>query len=223
MQKSQVMADLEYYISGNNPKLLIHSGTHGDEYEVIDCVKKSIKKYSYMLPEFVFVPNVSPSAVKAKTRLNANLKDLNRIFYSTSDDDEVISNIQIIEKFNFDMMISFHEDYEFYDYYIYDESQSSITKTKILNNLKNISNLGVGLLTGTDDLRDPHLGHEFKEGYAEFKYSNNIAEDGTVTVWAYSNVSSKSILVPEIPGKIKASLKQKIVDKIFEDLLIKLA
>lgn len=219
-KNSQILTDLEYYISGINPKLLIHTGTHGDEYEVIGCVKNSIEKYFAKLPDFVFVPKVSPSAVKAKTRFNSSGIDINRVFYSNSDEIEVVENIRLLEGYNFDLMISFHEDPDFFDYYIYDESQNKIITNKVITNNLNIKKLGVNLLTGMDDSGDPHLGHKFIDGYAEFIYPDNILEDGTATVWAYSNNVAKSILVPEIPGKINLSLKQKVVDKIFEDIFL---
>ena len=50
------LPSFEYFIKGKNPKLLIHSGTHGDEFEVIDIVKKCVLKYEDKLPDFVFVP-----------------------------------------------------------------------------------------------------------------------------------------------------------------------
>ena len=101
---------LFYYQTGENPRLLIHTGTHGDEYEVIDLVMEAVKKYEDYLPSFVFVPVVSPSAVAKRTRNNGRGIDMNREFYSDSDDKEVVANIEILENKEFDLFVSFHED-----------------------------------------------------------------------------------------------------------------
>lgn len=216
---SEKLPELEYFVKGDNPKLLIHSGTHGDEFDVIDLVKKAVEKYEGKLPDFVFVPMVSPSAVQNKTRVNKNGKDLNRIFYSNSTEIEVQENIKVLEGFCFDLVVSFHEDPEFNTYYIYDESQDELISEKVLNHIEIIKNLNVKLLTGLDDTNDPHLGHAFVEGYSKFHYPDERVADGTVTLWAYSENKTKGTLTPEIPGTLNLSEKDMIVDTFFKHVL----
>ncbi len=87
---------LKYFIKGSNPRLLIHSGTHGDEWGVIEPVKLAVKKYEDQLPDFVFVPEVSPSAVMNRTRVNSGSVDLNRSFTEGTNESEVLANMKII-------------------------------------------------------------------------------------------------------------------------------
>ena len=54
----------------NTSTLLILSGMHGDEYEVIDCVKNYLAENTG-LPHYEYISEVSPSAVSRKTRRNA--------------------------------------------------------------------------------------------------------------------------------------------------------
>jgi hypothetical protein len=199
---SEKLPELEYFIKGTNPKLLIHSGTHGDEFEVVDFVRKAVEKYENILPDFIFVPIVSPSAIKNKTRLNKNGHDLNRIFFSDSTEIEVTENIKILDGFDFDLVVSFHEDPEFDEYYIYDEGQSDLISSKVLKHIEKLNSLNVKLLNGVDDPSDPHLGHEFKNGYAKFDHPEGREADGTATLWIYSEKRAKGILVPEIPGRV---------------------
>lgn len=216
---SETLPDFEYYIKGPNPKLLIHSGTHGDEYEVIDFVRKAVEKYENLLPDFLFVPVVSPSAVRARKRFNVNGKDLNRVFFSDSTEIEVQENIKVLNNYKFDLMVSFHEDPDFLDYYIYDESKDERISNLVLKHNQKLKELGVGLLNGVDDPNDPHLGHMFVEGYAKFEHTEEEVHDGTATLWAIVESKASDCLVPEIPGKLDLSKKELVVDSFFKDIL----
>lgn len=213
------MPDFEYFVKGNNPKLLIHSGTHGDEFESIDIVKKCVEKYENKLPDFIFVPVVSPSAVSAKTRFNDNGKDLNRVFFSDSTEIEVQVNAKIINGHKFDLMISFHEDPESFEYYIYDEGLNTEKSEKILKHNSKLKNFGVKLLNGIDDFNDPRLGKEFIEGYNKLIISEDLTNNGMATVWAIAEKHTKNSLTPEIPGLLTLKQKEMIIDSFFKDIL----
>lgn len=103
--KIRTVGDIEvqYYISGKQPSLLLLTGTHGDELEVIDCLKKTIKINLAQLPEFVFIPEMSPSAVLQKTRLNKDGLDINRHFFDDSDIEEVKAVMKIIGQHQFEL------------------------------------------------------------------------------------------------------------------------
>lgn len=218
---SETLEGFEYYIKGDNPTLLIHSGTHGDEYGVINAVRRCVEKYEDKLPDFVFVPVVSPSAVKAKIRVNSNGFDLNRIFFSDSKEIEVIENIKVLDGYKFDLMVSFHEDPVSEEYYIYDSGFDLNESEKIKSYNQKLKKLGFKLLNGLDDPDDPILGYEFKEGYKKFIEMNNDKNNGMITVWAMLEKGVNECLVPETPGILSMEKKELIVDTFFKDLLIK--
>ncbi len=216
---SNVLPDFHYFIKGDNPKLLIHSGTHGDEFEVIEVVQKCIEKYEDKLPDFIFVPQVSPSAVKKKTRVNGNGFDMNRIFFSNSKELEVIENIKAIKDYKFDLMVSFHEDPKLPFYYIYDEGTDPIETELILKHNLKLQNMGVDLLNGIDDPEDPILGIDFTNGYRKFIISPEFKNSGMITSWAIINNLVNDTLTPEIPSSADISKKEMIVDSFFKDIL----
>ena len=218
---SNVLPDFEHFVKGENPTLLIHSGTHGDEYGVIDIVRKCVEKYEDRLPDFVFVPKVSPSAVKAKIRVNSNGFDLNRIFFSDSKEIEVIENIKALDGYKFDTMVSFHEDPVLEEYYIYDSGFDLNESEKIKSHNQKLKKMGFKLLNGLDDPDDPNLGYEFKEGYRKFIEGKDDKSNGMITVWAMVEKGVNECLVPEIPGILSMEKKELIVDTFFKDLLIK--
>lgn len=213
---SNILPDFKYFVKGNNPKLLIHSGTHGDEFDVIEFVIKAVKKYEDRLPDFVFVPVVSPSAVSLKTRVNNNGSDLNRTFFSESNDLEVKANIEAISNNHFDLFVSFHEDFEFMDYYIYDEGFYSYKTNKVLNHNKKLKELGINLFNGVDD---PLLNTEINNGYKKLIVDEDIKNNGMITNWVLSEGIAKDTLTPEIPMKLSSNLKKRLVDTFFEDVL----
>lgn len=217
---SSVLPNFYYFVKGENPKLLIHSGTHGDEFEVIDVVKKCVEKYEDKLPDFVFVPYVSPSAVSSKTRVNNNGSDLNRIFFSDSKDIEVQENIKVIKDYKFDLFVSFHEDPELPFYYIYDEGTNPNETANVVKHSQKMQSLGVNLLNGIDDPEDPTLGTEFVNGYKKFVVSKEFENNGMITSWAIINDIVGDTLVTEIPGKADLKIKELIVDTFFSDILL---
>lgn len=213
---SDILPDFEYFVKGDNPKLLIHSGTHGDEYGIINLLEKAVIKYEDRLPDFIFVPIVSPSAVKAKTRTNNNGKDLNRIFFSDSNDLEVKTNIAILENNKFNLFVSFHEDFEFMNYYVYDEGFIHLNTDKVINHNNKLKNFGIDLFDGIDD---PILKTEIVNGYKKFTPSKTFENDGMITSWLLSQKKVDDTLTPEIPMELNLYYKEKIINTFFEDIL----
>lgn len=210
-----------YFISGENPKLLIHSGTHGDEYEVTDFVMESILKYEKQLPPFIFVPAVSPSAVERKTRENALGIDMNRKFFSESRDPEVQANIEVIKDHKFDIFVSFHEDPELSEYYLYDVGFGSAKNELALKHNQMLKKWGAGLLNGIDDVEDTSLGFEFIDGYNKLMHTQKLDNDGTISAWVLGRHIAEDYLLPEIPGKADVKTKRFIVDSFFSEVIIK--
>jgi predicted deacylase len=124
---------ISYYKKGVKPILLLMSGTHGNEYKVIKPLINIVYLYSSKLPDFIFIPEVSPSAVKKHTRENDSNNDLNRKFTEQTDDTEARTIMRIVSNYNFKLGISFHEDPELNSFYMYDCAKMDID---ILNNFR---------------------------------------------------------------------------------------
>ena len=213
------LESVEYFVHGDSPKLLIHSGTHGDEYESIPLILKFIKENIERLPDFVFVPNVSPSAVKLKTRRNERGIDINRSFSNKATDPETLANMKIASLYNYETCVSFHEDPGVNYFYIYD---SGIVDDKTLSAIREeISNMGIELLSGFDDPTDPALGYKFEKGYRRFPNKHNDINNGTFWGWAMEKGRIKNMIIPEIPGETSKSNKEKIISLIFNSVLIR--
>lgn len=209
------------YLKGTNPKLLIMSGTHGDEFEVVDSVKKSVEKYSKQLPDYLYIPIVSPSAIKLKARVNENGKDLNRSFFDNSPIKEVETVIETIKPHIFDLCISFHEDPEFdKDTYIYDAFGPDINNTQQLRDFREeVLSIDIKLLNGLDDPTDPVLGNRFVDGYhwwPPIKENKN----GFFPDWAFTKGYIKRYLNPEIPGKLPIAKKDQLVELYFKHFIL---
>lgn len=211
-----------YYVAGEDPRLLIHSGTHGDEYEVTDFVTEAILKYEKDLPSFIYVPVVSPSAVERKTRVNEFGTDMNRGFFSDSKDPEVQANIEIIKNQKFDLFVSFHEDWEFSEYYIYDWGYSKLKNELVLKHNQWLKNNGIELFNGVDDPLDLALGYEFVEGYNKSVHVKKDKDDGIISDWILNRNISKEYLLPEIPQQLSREKKRLIVDSFFSEVTLKM-
>lgn len=214
-------AKILYYVYGDKPCLLIDSGTHGDEYEVINSVEKAVKKYIAEMPSFIYIPEVSPSAVRLKTRENENGKDLNRDFFEESNEDESKAVMQIIRQYRFNLSVSFHEHDSMDGFYFYDSLKMP---KKMLQAIRDgISGLGVGLYSGIDDDNDLALGYRLSEGYVSCSEDQNKEKNGCLWTWLYRNKFVKRLVLSEIPGKVSQEVKDKIVEVIFKRLILELA
>lgn len=213
--------NFEYFVHGANPCLLLHAGTHGDEHEVIDIVTNAIKKFESRLPDFIYVPHVSPSAVLHKTRHNGHGLDSNRIYLDGSDIHEVIWNQEVMMMSSFDLAVSFHEDPEYSTYYIYDEG-GIVDKSELIHHhnaylLKN----SISLLTGPDDIHDKSINQaHFVDGYKKFEFKEGIYM-GDVLNWGMNKGIIKHALIPETPGCLSISEKTLIIDSFFEMVILK--
>ncbi len=218
---SRSLKNFHYYTKGEKPRLLVHSGTHGDEWEVIDLVKNAMEKYEAKMPNFIFVPQVSPSAVALRTRINGRGMDVNRIFSFNSSDSEVRENAAILNGCHFDLLVSFHEDPLSDEYYVYDSSYKTGETKEILRHNQKLKKAGIKLLNGLDDPDDPELGYEFKEGYRKFVNEPEMENNGMISVWSMCEGIAEQAITPEIPGLLPIRQKQFIVDSFFDQVLVK--
>lgn len=222
--KTRGKTKTEYFIQGKNPSLLIVSGVHGDEFGVINSVRASIRRYLIRLPDFLFIPEMSPSAVLLGTRKNKEGLDLNRSFFDNSTSEEVRAIIEIIKNFHFNICFSFHEDLELAEFYLYDAFDKNLEGSKLLRQLqREIKSLGVSLLNGVDDPDDPVLGDKFVGGYRFYPAEKRITNKfGFFSDWCFINRVIERYINPEIPGQLTQDKKDKLVDFIFRYLILNL-
>ncbi len=211
------IGSVPYIQQGESPKLLIISGTHGDEHEVIGSIYKNIERYNQDLGSYLFIPEISPSAVAQKTRHNQAGQDLNRLFTSQSNEPEIIANRQILANHNFDLCLNFHEDYERTEFYFYDSHEMKKPNRLVLQQM--VEAAGVELYNGIDDPSDPVLGNKIVDGYysAEVKVSPN---SGMFTDYALDNGLIQRGYVFEIPGMLPVEKKDTLVQHLFEAYLL---
>jgi predicted deacylase len=198
-----------FYQKGSEPTLLILSGTHGDEYEIIGEVTSYLDKNYSSVADFLFIPQVSPSAVKNKTRVNMHGSDLNRVFLPQSKDEEVQVVQSIIAPFHFDICLSFHEDPQFESFYMYDSDHLGDEKLKQFRD--RFTQKNIPLFTGIDDELDPDLGCEIDQGYYAIK--NSLP--GTCMHYVIEKGIVKRFFTLEVPGKATKELKYTITEEIF--------
>ncbi len=199
----------------SEPKLLILSGVHGDEREVISCVKKYLTSHKQL--QYMYIPEVSPSAVSKKTRLNAYGKDVNREFFDPPQDPEAKALMEKVSSRHFDLALDFHEDPDLEkEFYMYDSGRLPDKELALFR--KKIQATGAVLLTGIDDPLDAHLGFHITEGYISTAQETLPQNAGFSATWLLThNIVDRSFVI-EIPGKASAELKQKLVDAIFDTI-----
>lgn len=210
---------LEYCASDQYPRIFITTGIHGDELGVIDSVLRAVEKYASVLPPYLFVPRMCPSAILQKTRINRDGADINRHFF----DDSTIREVQAIQslfaRHHFMMGFSFHEDPSQDCFYMYD-SAHFVAKTPRSRFMQELSGMGVRLFDGVDDSEDAVLGHRVRRGIVRVSPGRERADRGTFESWAISKVVAQRVIVPEVPGKISQELKDKVVDAFFRCVIL---
>lgn len=193
---------------------LFSTGVHGDEPVLIELVTAALEKFKDKLPPYVYIPEVSPSALASGTRHNGHGLDINRSFGRT-DVPEVEKVKKQLEGKRFDLHVDFHEDTILHDFYLYD----CVTKTGeseiALRILEKVRTLGIGLWNGIDDPNDPALGNEVINGYCRQHKSAEMSFDE----WTVETGVAAGALIPEIPGMVSRETKQKIVEAVISGLL----
>jgi hypothetical protein len=206
--------DITYFVRGSHPTLVIWSGTHGDETEVTECVTDYIHRHEQDLPDYIYIPEVSPSAVAQKTRRNKHGRDLNRHFRDESIDEEAQTIMDIMRPFSTPLGITFHEDPDRTNsFYLYDSSV--MTEEELVRYRFAIRETGAKLYTGIDDPADKDLSLHIEEGYISTTIEPQEIDTGFSMRWLIEHNVSKRVFNPEIPGKANMKLKQKLVDATF--------
>ena len=200
------------------PTLLIDSGTHGDEAEIIPFIQRALKKYRSQLPPYLYIREVSPSAVRRATRMNGEGFDLNRVFYDGSPSREVQSLIHLLTPHRFSLGVSFHMDLINDAFYLYDSG--NFLGHPILEKFQSeLEHHGVSLLSGVDDPDDSVLGDTYSRGYPVHPPSKMHPDDKTMWSWLLTHGVARRLLMPEIPGTMTMEQKAFIVDATFLHLI----
>lgn len=209
---------INYYIHGLQPELLIFSGIHGDEFEVIGLVKKELKKRLLALPDFLYLPIVSPSAVALKTRHNKDGVDLNRHFLPGTQITEARIIMSIVSRFPVRLAVSFHEDVHEDRFYFYDSGR--LAKNKGLSKLRRCLKINqIELLNGCDDPHDECLGFEFTDGYISRVPTRDRRPRGSLEAYLLSAKIVGRVFGVEVPGRIGLPKKRQVVAAIFDCLV----
>lgn len=209
-QKTQI----PYWIKGSKPRLLIISGAHGDEYEVVSIAAREIEQRINALPDFLYIPELSPSAMRRKTRLNENGEDIERNFYDGSAHREACAIMELLRGKKFDFCISFHEDREWKGFYVYDISQMADRhRFDILNN--ELLERGITLYTGIDDIDDTLLGNQVDKGYVHIPINESLCIKPFFGAWLMNQGIVSHMIVPEVPMRISHAEKKYIIEKCF--------
>ncbi len=206
---------LPYYVRGNHPGLLLLSGAHGDEYEVIRSVHKAVDAFGDKLPDFLYIPEVSPSSVASRSRSNYRERDINRQFIDGTDCEEAQAVMELLRQHRMNTCVSFHEDPSQEQFYLYDSGQFSDSERSRMQDA--VSSCGVELFSGIDDPEDEYLGFEFIDGYRPHTGADGKPQ-GPLETWLIRQGVVKRVFGVEVPGKIDAKKKDQIVRCLFECL-----
>lgn len=216
----------KFHLKGTNPTLLIVSGIHGDEAETVPLVEKAVEKYYDRLPDFLYIPAASPSALKLGTRKNGDGVDMNRSFKSDTTIPEVRVLMNLWSQYSFELFLEIHEDPELSEFYLYDgETDENMAGRNLVGTKKleklfgDIQGFGVKLFDGIDDPDDPDLGYEVKNGYSRWPMVHN--DHGAESWLIIDEHRLKQVINPEIPGIISTDKKAEIIDAVFRRLILK--
>jgi len=209
---------ISYFVQGSTPKVFFRSGTHGDENGVIDSVWDAIHKHLDRLPDFLFIPEVSPSAVLSGTRANEHNLDMNRGFVEDSQEPEVIANMSIVKDFQFDLSFDFHEDIS--GFYFYDSEQ--MDDQGLARVRTGVNKLGVGLYSGIDDPDDPALVFKVEGGYTPKWIEKYDPNAGFYDSWTMKNDLVRRSITVEIPKELSVVGKKRLVNLLFDELVLPL-
>lgn len=209
---------ITYFTHGEDPRVLLLSGMHGDEYESGNLLEAYLTQHAPSLPAFLYIPRVSPSAVKAKTRKNAYSNDINRQFTKNSTDPEAKAVMSLLGNYRFDLCVDIHEDPDrTMGFYLYDTEQ--MTDEELVAYRAAIHKTDAKLYTGVDDVDDEHLNLYVEKGYVSLGFEKTGETTGFSSRWLYEENRCKRSFTAEIPGKATPALKSSLIHVVISFLL----
>lgn len=214
--------EYEYFQKGELPRLFFCSGIHGDEYSIIPLLIENLSEYEHILPDFLYIPYMSPSANNLKTRQNKYGHDLNRCFknnYPKEGDSEIDAIVEILGTFAFETAVEFHEDWT-PELYLY-ENGTTIYQSRLKAYLSYINSQGIPLLNGIDDPSDPTLGLTFVEGHNYSPYNHPNAKLGFLADYLLLvSKQSPSCMTLEVPTPATIEQKKFILEEFIKQVII---
>lgn len=209
---------------GEQPTLGLFSGTHGDEWQIIASVEKMVNTHLTELPNFLYLPETSPSAVSQKSRLNSEGIDLNRGFTKEPTSREVLDIMTILRPHHFKLCVDFHEDVEDPGVYLYDTQD--IEGSQVLANFREQVSQIAPLYSGLDDERDPSLGGHIYKGYRSMNppkkdYQGNYIYEGFLDYWALIERKTERWMTLELPTSLTPAQKDQLVEIFFQTFILK--
>lgn len=130
---------------------------------------------------------------------------------------EVVHNLQLIKKHNFNLCLSFHEDPEYSEFYLYDSGQINDKYWQIFSSL--LKKTGLETLNGIDDPEDKDLGFTFVNGYFSFNHLEPNGSSGSLSDYLLSKQKTKRFIIPEVPSNSSHYQKEQIIELVFAELL----
>ncbi len=208
---------IPYWQKGDRPRLLIVSGAHGDEHEIVPIVAYEIERRADILPEFLSIPELSPCAMRLKTRMNDEGLDIERSFREHPSHREVCAIMEFLREKKFDLCISFHEDKEWDGFYMYDLGVDPDAES--FRELRDeLTRGGIVMHTGIDDREDALLGHTVYEGYVHIPVDASLKAQPFFGSWLIKHAIVPRMIVPEVPTKSSPVHKALIIEKCFDYL-----
>lgn len=208
---------IRYYQHGDDPKILIIGGFHGDESELNDVLSRVLSEKLHSMPDFLYIPVASPKAYKRGKRnalQEGDEYDLNRSFLQETPIWEAGALMEFLQRYKFNLCLTFHEDDNHNGVYYYDTE--NIEGTVFLDNLRQaLENTGVPLHDGIDDPTDKKLGYMVQNGFC-YQPINPEERKGFFEEWAVSQKIVERSVNPEIPPSATLDQKMTLV-KIFLD------
>ncbi len=202
-----------FYTYGVSPQVLLLSGMHGDEAESGSLLENWLKSTRITLPPFLYIPQASPSAVRAGTRKNAYGHDLNRQFLDKATDPEVLEIMKIVQPYTFELCIDVHEDPDrLKSFYLYDSDR--MNELDVSNYRETVQKTKGTLYTGIDDIDDEHLQRHVERGYVSFRPADVEVTSGFASIWFIKIGLVKRAFTTEIPGKAAVEVKESLINGV---------
>ena len=186
---------------------------HGDEYGSGKLLDSLLRDKKISVPEYLYIPAVSPSAVSRQTRKNSQEHDINRQFHDDTADREAKNIMSIVSPYHFSIVIDIHEDPDRTQaFYVYDNAR--MTKRELETYRTAVHQTDARLYTGIDDLEDENLGCHVEKGYYSFRsdWDEDTDKDaGFFSKWAIRRGIANRVFTVEIPGKAPLKLKRQLI------------
>lgn len=207
-----------YFTHLENPQVLMLSKMHGDEYESGSILKEWLKHSCATLPSFVYIPEVSPSAAEAGTRINKYGNDINRQFLDKTTDPEALATMNLVQKNKFRLCIDVHEDKDRkLGFYLYDTG--TMTADELAAYREAVQTTGARLYTGVDDVDDENLNLNVEKGYVSLGFERTGTSPGFSSHWLCEKGIATRTFTLEIPGKATQALKRSLIATVIPFLL----